>query len=72
MSRHCRLHYSRKTNCKLDAHSLELIERFDDRWHWGSLARNKALSLPLLGPADIVEIMASHSTDRDSLTALPA
>ena len=43
--------------------SLGLIERFEDRWDWESLSVNKALSLPLLRPTDIVEIMAHQVVD---------
>jgi hypothetical protein len=40
--------------------SLELIEHFKDRWHWTNFANNARLCLPMLSPADIVEVMAHH------------
>ena len=59
--------------------SLNLIERFEGRWDWGwfsedncdgmewdnweGISLNQAISLPLLRPAEIVEIMRDHSTD---------
>lgn len=43
--------------------SLDLIDRFDDRWDWKFISANEALHLPLLRPADIVEIMAHHGLD---------
>lgn len=59
--------------------SLDLIERFEDRWYWTCLTERSCddplweglcfiqnLSLPLLRPADIVEIMAHHGLDDES------
>jgi hypothetical protein len=43
--------------------SLELIERFVDHWNLERSSAYSALSLNLLKPSDVAEIMAFHFTN---------